>query len=120
MLARPEPEPELEPIAGMIVVSYRRGAVLRRRMEALEKAEQRKRLDMIVLDLGNSNTTTERGLELSSRIVHDRLDVLSGLLAARVLQRADHSRIRSASRVTPLCCATERNIEFNVPTRKQL
>jgi len=58
-----QPEPELGPIASVIVVSYRRGAVLRRCMEAIEKAEQRKRLDVIVLDLGNHDTTTEWDLE---------------------------------------------------------
>jgi N-acetylglucosaminyl-diphospho-decaprenol L-rhamnosyltransferase len=56
-------EPELGPIASVIVVSYRRGAVLRRCVEAIEKAEERKRLDVIVLDLGNYDTTTEWDLE---------------------------------------------------------
>jgi N-acetylglucosaminyl-diphospho-decaprenol L-rhamnosyltransferase len=58
-----QPEPEPGPIASIIIVSYRRGAALRRCVAAIEKAEQRKRLDVIVLDLGMYDTTGEWDLE---------------------------------------------------------
>lgn len=56
---------QLAPLVTVIIVSYRRRSVLRRCLEALEKSEDRARMQVIVLDAGNHDTTPEWDLEFS-------------------------------------------------------
>lgn len=59
----PGQEQPLTLLVTVIIVSYRRGAVLRSCLEALEKSKDRERLQIIVLDAGNYDTTTQYDLD---------------------------------------------------------
>lgn len=55
--AGPEQQQPVEPLASVLIVCYNRAQALRRCLEALEKSEQRARLDIIVLDTGSRDGT---------------------------------------------------------------
>ena len=50
-------------LATVIVPSFRRGAILRQCLQALEKSPESSRLQVIVLDIGNYDTTTQWDLD---------------------------------------------------------
>jgi GT2 family glycosyltransferase len=58
-----EQEQPLGPRVTVIIVSYLRGAALSRCLEALEKSQERKLLQIIVLDPGSHDTTPEWDLK---------------------------------------------------------
>lgn len=61
------PQPELEqesgPLATVIIASYRRAPVLRQCLQAIEKSDQFPRIQVIVLDIANCDTTTQWDLD---------------------------------------------------------
>lgn len=59
----PEQEQESGPLATVIIASYRRGPMLRQCLQALEKSDAFARLQTIVLDIANYDTTTQWDLD---------------------------------------------------------
>jgi GT2 family glycosyltransferase len=60
---QPDQEQESGPLATVIVASYRRGPILRQCLQALEKSTLLPRLQVVVLDIANYDTTTQWDLD---------------------------------------------------------
>ena len=61
----PPPEEPVEPLVSAILVSYNQAAALRRAIQALERSDDRKRLEILVVDCGSQDESPQLDTEFT-------------------------------------------------------